>query len=364
MDVSPFPYQGPLDPKLVRGRDDLIADLVERVSEHRLTALLGPRRFGKTSVLRRVAADVAAAGTVVVWVDLYEVSSMADLAARFDMALAPLGAVDERIGRLAAGVELNLGLVRVELRKPASSRPDPLLTVHAQLDVITKLAAQTPVLLVFDEFAGINRVHGAAGLLRTHLQPHYTAARNRVRRIGAIDDACAVLRPAAAVLRAGRPASAIGPLARADRRGDRVRWVHGDRSEGRQPRLPHRRADRRPSPALDATRRTRRGGSFRRARPPTTTPGPPRWPTRAARPRPDWSGCTPRCQHVSATCCGSSRWGGSPFGAAAELFELKNGAAQHARQSLLDAGHLHADNGRAELVDPIFADWIRQRFPI
>ena len=174
MDVSPFPYQGPLDPTLVRGRDDLIADLVERVSEHRLTALLGPRRFGKTSVLRRVAADVAAAGTVVVWVDLYEVSSMADLAARFDMALAPLGAVDERIGRLAAGVELNLGLVRVELRKPASSRPDPLLTVHAQLEVVTKLAAQMPVLLVFDEFAGINRVHGAAGLLRTHLQPHYT----------------------------------------------------------------------------------------------------------------------------------------------------------------------------------------------
>ena len=269
VDVSPFPYQGPLDPTLVRGRDDLIADLVERVSEHRLTALLGPRRFGKTSVLRRVAADVAAAGTVVVWVDLYEVSSMADLAARFDMALAPLGAVDERIGRLAAGVELNLGLVRVELRKPASSRPDPLLTVHAQLDVITKLAAQTPVLLVFDEFAGINRVHGAAGLLRTHLQPHYT-------RLGIVFAGSEPSMMRALFSDQQQPFYAqadligIGPLARADLVAIVSDGFTETGRQGRQPRLPHRRADRRPSPALDATRRcgvaARSAGRGRRRR--------------------------------------------------------------------------------------------------
>ena len=69
-------------------------------------------------------------------------------------------------------------------------------------------------------------------------------------------------------------------------------------------------------------------------------------------------------QPTSATSCGSSPSDGSPFGAAAELFNLSPGAAQHARRALLDAGHLHTDDGRTTLVDPVFADWIRQRFVI
>ena len=80
MDASPFPYQGPLSPEQVRGRDDLVLDLLERVSERRVTALLGPRRYGKTSVLARVAAELVGGGASVVWVDLYEVTSMADVA--------------------------------------------------------------------------------------------------------------------------------------------------------------------------------------------------------------------------------------------------------------------------------------------
>ena len=63
MEVSPFPHQGPLDPDAVVGRDDLVADLIERVTERRVTALLGPRRFGKTSVMRRVVDDLERAGT-------------------------------------------------------------------------------------------------------------------------------------------------------------------------------------------------------------------------------------------------------------------------------------------------------------
>ena len=61
MELSPFPHQGPLEPAQVRGRADLLADLTERLTERRVTALLGPRRFGKTSLLRKVAADPRAA---------------------------------------------------------------------------------------------------------------------------------------------------------------------------------------------------------------------------------------------------------------------------------------------------------------
>ncbi len=82
---SPFPYQGPLQPAEVLGRDALIADLVRRVTRRKVTALVGPRRYGKTSVLRRLSAELRELSTL--WVDLYEVSSLADVAVRFDRAL-------------------------------------------------------------------------------------------------------------------------------------------------------------------------------------------------------------------------------------------------------------------------------------
>ena len=52
------PFQLPLPPEDVRGRDELLAILTEQVTNRRITALLGPRRFDKTSVLRRLAADL------------------------------------------------------------------------------------------------------------------------------------------------------------------------------------------------------------------------------------------------------------------------------------------------------------------
>ena len=85
-DPSPFPYQGPLAPHQVAGRDELIDDLVRRITARRVTALLGPRRYGKTSLLLRVSAELQEVSTV--WVDLYEVTSMADVAVRFDNALS------------------------------------------------------------------------------------------------------------------------------------------------------------------------------------------------------------------------------------------------------------------------------------
>src|SRR3546814_2510918 len=72
MDRSPFPFQGPLAPSEVTGRDDLRRDLAARMVERRVTALLGPRRYGKTSLLRRVTADLAEVGPETIWIDRSE----------------------------------------------------------------------------------------------------------------------------------------------------------------------------------------------------------------------------------------------------------------------------------------------------
>ena len=126
MDVSPFPYQGPLEPSQVQGRDALLGDLIQRVTARRVTALLGPRRYGKTSLLRRIAAELTEVNTV--WVDLYEVTSMADVAVRFDDALAATtGRFAAAARSLAAGVSVHLGVVKVERpARPATVLIPPL----------------------------------------------------------------------------------------------------------------------------------------------------------------------------------------------------------------------------------------------
>lgn len=173
MELSPFPHQGPLSAEQVRGRAALVDDLIERVTARRVTALLGPRRFGKTSVLRKVAAVCEEAGTSIVWLDLYETSSTADFAIRVDAALAASrGAVRHRFGELAATAQLNLGMFKVEFSRPPSQRPIADAALHVALDILIDGALSQPTVLIIDEFTGIADVRGAAGMLRTKLQHH------------------------------------------------------------------------------------------------------------------------------------------------------------------------------------------------
>ena len=170
---TPFPHQGPLAPDRVGGRDELIADLVERVTARRMTALLGPRRFGKTSVLGAVAARLEDVGTSVVRLDLYETRSSADLVVRLDRALAASrGRVGSRLASLAVGSSINLGVLKLEFARPPAQRPDADASLDLLLDLLVEAAVDEPTLLVVDEFTGINGVPGAAGLLRTKLQHH------------------------------------------------------------------------------------------------------------------------------------------------------------------------------------------------
>jgi uncharacterized protein len=168
---SPFPHHGPLEPEQVRGRDELVADLVARISAHRPTVLVAPRRYGKTSVLGCVEAQLDETVTVV-RVDLYELRSWADFAVRLDGALAAVPTARRRgLDRIAAGLAVNLGVVKASFARP--DHPDPDVTADRLLEVLVAHATTHPTVAVFDEFSSITRLDGAAGLLRTKLQHHY-----------------------------------------------------------------------------------------------------------------------------------------------------------------------------------------------
>ena len=363
MDESPFPFQGPLEPHHVHGRDELVGDLIERVTARRVTAVLGPRRFGKTSVLRRVGADLEAAGTTVVDVDLYEVSSMADLAVRLDLALATVrGPAVDRLHHFISAGEINLGAVKLMFTRRPSEQPDPVAVIHHLLDGLVAAARQNPMLVVFDEFGGIDRLDGAAGLLRTKLQHH-------VRDVGLVFAGSQLSLMRAMFTDVARPFYGqadlveVGPLSS---RALRDIVVSGFRSTDRDPG----------DLATPITEFT--GGHPQRAMQLAdaawrhAAPGEPH--------RADLWGIAlddVRAQTDLANETLFSRSQGNDqkllrlvanghpiFGAAAQVIGLTPGSGQSSRDRLVDTGEIMRAGTPWRIVDPIYADWIRRRFPL
>ena len=355
--MSPFPHHGPLEPGQVHGRDALIDELVERVSSHRPTVLVAPRRFGKTSVLGCIEARLDDTVTVI-RVDLYELRSWADLAARLDDALVAVPAARRRgLDRVAAGLEVNLGVVKATLTRP--SRPDPDATVDRLLDVVVAHARSTPTLIVLDEFSSITRVDGAAGLLRTKLQHHY-------QRLG--------------LLFAGSEPSTM-----------RMLFTHTDQPFYAQADLVEvgplslvaltdiidRGFDGKPPSGLAARIHTFAGGhpqrSMQLADAAWTL-----WHDGMA-PSEVWPHALDRCRLATADSHETRFAGMQPadqaamrlaasngvlFGRDAELLSLSRSSAQHARKRLVERGQIVETDERITVVDPLYADWILHRFPI
>lgn len=363
MDVSPFPYQGPLEPEQVRGRDALVADLVERLTEHRVTTVLGPRRYGKTSLLRRVARDLIHGGAAIVWVDLYEAASMADVAVRLDAALARVpGAFRTDVSQMAAAVSLNLGMVGVELRAPERSRPDPGLTLQALLDVLVQAALARPTVVVMDEFSSVAKVPGAAGVLRTGLQHHFQEiglvfagsepstmrmlftdqaqpfyAQADIVPVGPLTTAEVVDTVVAGFAATGREAGPVGSRIAHLARGHPQRTMQLADACWRMVPEGGEATEATWADGLDAVRRATAEGNERL-----------------------FSGFHDGEKLVLRALAS----GGSIFGSAGRLLGLSNGAAQHARRALVDKGQVVEVDGRHEVVDPILADWVARRLPV
>lgn len=360
MQLSPFPYQGPLEPGQVLGRDDLIDELVHRVTARKVTALLGPRRYGKTSLLRRVATELSEVHTI--FVDLYEVTSVADVAVRFDQALAAAtGPLERLTRRFALQVSLNLGALRIALAGPARNRPDPGLVLHGLLEVIVKTATSAPTLLVVDEFSSVARVSGVTGAMRTAFQHHY-------RDLGLIfaGSQPSMMR----TLFTDRPQPFygqadlvdIGPLSPAA-----VEEIVGDGFAAGGLR-----AGRLPGLIFDFTaghpQRTMQLADACWSHTPPGGTGDDAWADGLDQVRRASADAMERLfssRNMSERrVLRSVAISGSVHGLEAELLDLGKSPATSSRDALRDAGELAVVGGELRIVDPLLADWIRQRFPL
>lgn len=362
MEESPFRYHGPLYPAQVHGRDQLLADLVERVTARRVTALVGPRRYGKTSVLRRLAADLTELSAV--WVDLYEVTSMADLVFRFDASLA---AADAPFGgeaqALAASLQVNLGVARVEFsRGRMKDRPDPVARLGLLLDVLVRTAARTPTLLVLDEFSSIATVGGAAGVLRTALQHHYTelgivfagSMPSMMRQLFSSRVEPFYAQADLVEITPLEPEAVTGII--------RDGFAATGRSAGALPAHIIDFADGHPQRTMQLA-----DAAWRHTPPGGTADGA------------TWSAALAEVRRASADpmerlfshfergerdVLRIVASGGAIYGNAAALLELSRGAAQHARDRLVADGDLLSRPGGLVITDPLLADWLRTALPL
>ena len=362
-ETSPFPFQGPLDPAEVTGRDDLRRDLAERLADRRVTALLGPRRYGKTSLLRRVTADLGGVGPETVWIDLYELNSMADLAGAVDHGIGRLqGRVRRLLDSLSGDLSFRIGALGLELTKSARERPDPVLAVRALLQKLVEVARQHDLIVVFDEFSGIANVPKAAGLLRTELQHHYrdlaivfAGSEPSTMRTLFSDQAQPFFAQADLV--------ELGPLT--DREVDSIvadGFSVTDRDPGAATERIIRFARGHPQRMMqlaDAVwRRTEVG----------VTADLDTWEQAVSAVRASVDNGSERLYALLPT--GQQKTlraivsGGSPYGTAADVLDLPAGTATGAIEALTDLGYLIRSDERLLVVDPLFADWIRRRFPV
>ena len=179
VDVNPFVYSRPVSPEDVVDREDEIRQLLRNVVGGHYVRLYAPRKYGKTSLLKRALHDGERdEGLVPVLVDLYRVSSIADVTVRLERAYAKQlkGEIRRRVESFLqrTGVGLSLGAFGISARLQLEPTRDPMPALHALLDLPLRLEASGGyrAFVAFDEFQDIGRIDGLDGLLRSHIQHH------------------------------------------------------------------------------------------------------------------------------------------------------------------------------------------------
>jgi uncharacterized protein len=183
--TSPFVFDKPVPPEDLVGRDDVLATIHDRAAHGRSMLLAAPRRFGKTSVVRSLAAQGAETGDLhVVHVDLLGVQQLADVARRYARALRSLpsgGALRralEALVRHAPELAATIGWGAVSVTARTSPAAPPEATLEALLDLPAQAAERlgTTVLVVLDEFQDIEGAPGADATIRSVVQHQATVA--------------------------------------------------------------------------------------------------------------------------------------------------------------------------------------------
>jgi len=178
---NPFRYGGPVGIDDLIDRDEEAATLLAAADEGNNARLAAPRRYGKTSLLRRVLGEAAADQWATVYVDFFGVVTIADVTERIERAYGA-----SLTGPTARWFE---GLRRT-LRPSLKAGAPGAATAEVHLDPVTAPLLErlelprkvfdkwgTRVLVVFDEFQEVLTAQANAdAVIRSVIQHHGNAA--------------------------------------------------------------------------------------------------------------------------------------------------------------------------------------------
>jgi uncharacterized protein len=176
-DVNPFVYSRPIAPEDIIDRDSETHELLKNALGGHFVRLYAPRKFGKTSLLRRALADGEREERLIpILVDLYGIVSLADVAVRFERAYSKQlkGAIRSKVEEFLqrTGLGLSLGAFGISAKLQLEPRTDPLPALHALLDLPLRLeeSGGFRAFIALDEFQDVAQVSELDALLRSHIQ--------------------------------------------------------------------------------------------------------------------------------------------------------------------------------------------------
>ncbi len=181
--ANPFVYDRPVVPEDLVDREpelQLLLNLAESGQSARLSA---PRRFGKTTLVRKAIAEVEKQGLVGVYVDLDRVVSIDAVSERIERAYR--SQLQGAVKRTAANVirtlrpRVAVGAPGVKGEVAPALEADSRRILERMLDLPIDLYAKTGrrTLVVLDEFQDVLRVgRELEGILRSHIQHQTTEA--------------------------------------------------------------------------------------------------------------------------------------------------------------------------------------------
>lgn len=176
--MNPFPYQRPILPEQVIDRDLEVRKLLSWCDSAMLVRLDAPRRYGKTSLVRKVFHEAGKHGTVGVLCDLKGVLTLSDVITRLGRSYAQLrGPLEKMLRPVLTSIELefNVSFMGAGAGAKLGARPgNEEAALFALLDLPQRFAGKgwQAVIVCFDEFQDVLAVPAADDKLRAAIQHH------------------------------------------------------------------------------------------------------------------------------------------------------------------------------------------------
>jgi uncharacterized protein len=181
--VNPFVIDSPAPPEDLIDRERELATLADLAEDGHNSRLVAPRRYGKTTLLRRLAEEAERRGMRSVYVDCFGVLTLDDVAGRFDRSysealkgpLASWYAGVRRRWRLKGRVGTRGTGIEAEALAPGAA--DELLAEVLELPRRLHERDGMRTLVMMDEFQELlTAADSADALLRSRIQHHSAQA--------------------------------------------------------------------------------------------------------------------------------------------------------------------------------------------